>query len=271
MDQPPTSTHRLADAEAERLWRAWTDHRDVRARDRLILSFSPMVKYLATRKIRELPPHCDLEDLVSCGLLALFGAIDRYEPSKGATFEQYAWTRVSGAILDELRSQDWAPRSLRRWGRAIDEARVDWQEHTGAVPTDHELAAMLDIPLSELQEQKQRLARADIASLDAPTLSDQGDPISLVDTIEAPIGMDDPEVAALASDRAQMLRSALTCLPDREQTVLRLAYIEQRSGEEIGEILGVGASRVSQLIAKSRHALKLRIDRYERESLAPAA
>ena len=102
-----------------------------RARDRLVLSYAPMVKYLACRKVRELPAHCELDDLVSCGLLALIAAVDRFDPAKGATFEQYAWTRVSGAIMDELRRQDWAPRSLRRNGRAIERAREQWQLRTG--------------------------------------------------------------------------------------------------------------------------------------------
>jgi len=95
-------------------------------------------------KVRELPAHCELDDLVSCGLLALIGAVDRFDPAKGATFEQYAWTRVSGAIMDELRRQDWAPRALRRNGRAIERAKEQWQARTGRVPSDDELARDLE-------------------------------------------------------------------------------------------------------------------------------
>ena len=108
------SGSRLNPSEAEALWRAWVTHSDDRARDRLVLSYAPMVQYLASKKVRELPAHCELDDLVSCGLIALVESIDRFNPARGATFEQYAWTRVSGAIMDELRRQDWAPRSLRR-------------------------------------------------------------------------------------------------------------------------------------------------------------
>src|SRR6185437_1627369 len=120
---PVSSSSRPTAGTAEALWRAWIQNKDVAARDRLVLSYAPMVKYLACRKVRELPAHCELDDLVSCGLLALIAAVDRFDPAKGATFEQYAWTRVSGAIMDELRRQDWAPRSLRRNGRAIERAR----------------------------------------------------------------------------------------------------------------------------------------------------
>ena len=106
----------------------------VASRDRLVLSYAPMVKYLTCRKVRELPAHCQLDDLVSCGLLALIAAVDRFDAAKGATFEQYAWTRVSGAIMDELRRQDWAPRSLRRSGRAIERARGSGSRAPAALP-----------------------------------------------------------------------------------------------------------------------------------------
>ena len=109
--------HRPRPAEAEAMWRAWRERGDVSSRDRLVLAYAPMVRYLASRKVRELPAHFELEDLVSCGLLALVQAVDRFDPVKGATFEQYAWTRVSGAIVDELRRHDWASRSSRRLRR----------------------------------------------------------------------------------------------------------------------------------------------------------
>ena len=111
---PGSPANRPSPETAEALWRAWITGGDAAARDRLVLSYAPMVKYLACRKVRELPAHCELDDLVSGGLVALIAAVDRFDPAKGATFEQYVWTRVSGAIMDELRRQDWAPRSLRR-------------------------------------------------------------------------------------------------------------------------------------------------------------
>ena len=154
-----TSAQRPTASTAEALWRAWIQNGDIAARDRLVLSYAPMVKYLACRKVRELPAHCELDDLVSCGLLALIAAVDRFDPAKGATFEQYAWTRVSGAIMDELRRQDWAPRSLRRSGRAIERAREEWQSRNGRMPSDRELASELEIGVDELRENLEGLER----------------------------------------------------------------------------------------------------------------
>src|SRR6185312_5906932 len=159
-----SSSSRPTAGTAEALWRAWIQNKDVAARDRLVLSYAPMVKYLACRKVRELPAHCELDDLVSCGLLALIAAVDRFDPAKGATFEQYAWTRVSGAIMDELRRQDWAPRSLRRSGRAIERAREEWQSRTGRAPSDQELARELEITVDDLNEQLSGMSRADVLS-----------------------------------------------------------------------------------------------------------
>ncbi len=267
MRTPPSYASRLAHADAERLARAWHDHRDVGARNRLVLSYAPMVKYLATRKIRQLPSHCDLDDLVSCGLLALIGAIDRFDPSKGVTLENYAWTRVTGAILDELRRQDWAPRSLRRMGRAIELARTQWFERTGCWPTDNELATTVEISVEDLRGYQDSLAHADLTSLDAPATGvDDETPVCLADTVEAPAGMDNPEAALLSGDRAQMLRQAIASLPEREQRVLKMTYIDHMSGDMIGKALGVSPSRVSQLISRSRSALRVRVEAYEHES-----
>jgi len=118
-----TSARRPTAAEAEALWRAWTVDSDVKARDRLVFLYTPMVRHLATRKLCELPAYLELEDLISCGLIALIGAIDRFDPTKGATFEQYAWTRVAGAIVDELRRQNRTSRSSRRLSYQIERVR----------------------------------------------------------------------------------------------------------------------------------------------------
>src|SRR3954452_3803714 len=165
------SAQRLTAQQAESLWRAWTTRRDMSARDRLVLSYTPMVRYLAAKKIRELPAHCDLDDLASAGLVALIEAVDRFEPLKGATFEQYAWTRVSGAILDDLRRQDWASRSVRRMARQVERARDDFYVKTGSFPDDAELAAKLEIPLEDLQIHFEELDRAELSSLNAPSRS----------------------------------------------------------------------------------------------------
>jgi len=233
-----------------------------------------MVKYLAYRKMRELPAHCDVDDLVSSGLLSLMAAVDRFDPAKGATFEQYAWTRVSGAIVDELRRLDWAPRSLRRNGRSIERARERWQSRHGRSPSDAELSAELEITVEELRESLDGLSRADLLSLNSPRVADDDAvAVEVGDTVEAPAGTYDPELTALAGERADVLKAAVASLSEREQQIVRLLYVHGLQGAEIGRILGVSESRVSQLMSAIRRRLKERIAAYDTgaESLGRAA
>ena len=128
---------------APRRWRCGSEYRrtgEARLRDRLVFMFTPMVRYIVYRKVREVPAQCDVEDFLSCGLEALIRSIDRYDPDKGATLEQFAWTRIHGAVLDELRRHDWAPRSLRRAERAINSARDSFIAEHERQPTREELA-----------------------------------------------------------------------------------------------------------------------------------
>src|ERR1700685_2561257 len=130
-------------AEVLATWHEYNRSGDRDLRDRLIFMFMPMVRYIVYRKVREVPPQCEVEDFLSCGLEALIKSIDRYDPDKGATLEQYAWTRIHGAVLDELRRHDWAPRSLRRDERTINAARESFASMHERQPTREELAAEL--------------------------------------------------------------------------------------------------------------------------------
>jgi RNA polymerase sigma factor FliA len=250
----------------EILWRRWHESHDASARDRLILSYAPMVKYLAVRKVRQLPPHCNMDDLVSCGLVALIAAVERFDPAKGASFQQYAWTRVSGSMIDELRRQDWAPRSLRRAGSEIERTRKEWQARHGHAPTDQELSNQLEITSAELRDQLDRLSLVDLVSLNAPTRGEDGDGlVEMGDTLSATLGECDPEHAALANERTSVLKDAVTSLSEREQSILTLLYVDQLQGFEVGRILGVSESRVSQLLGGIRRKLKHRLDSYDRD------
>src|SRR5918997_1912270 len=113
------SRRRISHEETLALWKQYKESGDAQLRNRLVLTFAPLVKYIVFKKVRELPARCEVDDFISCGLEALIASIDRYDPGKGATLEQFAWTRIHGAVLDELRRQDWAPRSLRRWEREV--------------------------------------------------------------------------------------------------------------------------------------------------------
>ena len=144
MKAPSTSSRRRVSADqALALWTEYKRTGDVQVRNRLVMTFAPLVKYIVFKKVRELPARCEVEDFISCGLEALIASIDRYDPEKGATLEQFAWTRIHGAVLDELRRQDWAPRSLRRWERDIHKARDQFSTIHGRRPTREELAEAL--------------------------------------------------------------------------------------------------------------------------------
>jgi RNA polymerase sigma factor FliA len=142
--------HRLPDADALALHTEYRRTADPRMRDRLVIAYAGIVKHIVYRKIRELPAWCEVDDLLSCGIEALIAAVDRFDPERGATFEQYAWTRVHGAVLDELRRQDWAPRPLRRWERDIAKAREQFTAIHRRRPTAEELADALGIDRDHL-------------------------------------------------------------------------------------------------------------------------
>lgn len=258
------ATRRLRPSEAEALWRRWRDARDTRARDRLVLAYAPMVRHLAGRKARELPAHCDLDDLASSGLIALLEAVDRFDPARGATFEQYAWTRVSGAIVDELRREDWASRSVRRFGRRVEQARGEWAAGNGRTPTETELAGALQLDLPALREGLVEIDRADVGSLNvfSRSGSDDAAPGEVGDAI-AQDGADEPERSALSAERAGAFRTAVAGLSERERDVLALVYVHELQGAEIGRLLGVSASRVSQILAGIRRTLKAELGAYD--------
>ena len=138
-----SNRRRVSAEDALALWREYKATGSLQVRNRLVMTYAPLVKYIVFKKVRELPARCEVEDFISCGLEALIASIDRYDPEKGATLEQFAWTRIHGAVLDELRRQDWAPRSLRRWERDIHRAREQFSTLHGRRPSAEELADAL--------------------------------------------------------------------------------------------------------------------------------
>src|SRR5438270_5980145 len=176
-------TSRLSAEKTLELWRAYKGSGDPRLRDRLVLTFAPMVKYIVYKKVREIPARCEVEDFISCGLEALIQSIERYDPEKGATLEQYAWTRIHGAVLDELRRQDWAPRSLRRWERDIQRARERFSTSHGRRPTTEELASAVGTTAAELRSRQDEIVASDLTSLNSLVLSDEETSVERIDTL----------------------------------------------------------------------------------------
>src|ERR1700729_1202026 len=159
---------RAARAPAAEVLATWHEYKltgDRELRDRLVFTFMPMVRYIVYRKVREVPAQCEVDDFLSCGLEALIRSIDRYDPEKGATLEQYAWTRIHGAVLDELRRHDWAPRSLRRDERAINNAREAFVSANDRQPSREELAAAVGMDPIQLVGRLDDVALAEVGSL----------------------------------------------------------------------------------------------------------
>ncbi|MHB8691589.1 MAG: sigma-70 family RNA polymerase sigma factor [Solirubrobacteraceae bacterium] len=231
----------------ETLWRQYHETGDTRVRDRLVLSLSPLVKYIVFKKIREVPGHFEADDFISCGLIALLGAIDRWEPSKGATLEQFAWTRIHGAVLDELRSHDWAPRSLRRWQRDMGRARDNFSALYDRRPTTMELADTMGITVKQLHAKLDDLARAEIESLNVDVLGDGENPIQRIDTIHSDDDETDPEAAYARGEGLERFRKAFDRLSERDRLIVALMYREDFTLREIGQFLGLTESRICQI------------------------
>jgi RNA polymerase sigma factor for flagellar operon FliA len=237
------------------LWQQYRSGGDPALRDRLIFTFMPMVRYIVYRKVREIPAHCEVEDFLSCGLEALIRSIDRYDPDKGATLEQFAWTRVHGAVLDELRRQDWAPRSLRRAERQIGSARDEFVATHEREPTRAELATAAGLSEQELTSRQDELAVAEVSSLNRPINSEDGT-IERIDTLESEDRSSDPIAHAERAAAKERFRQAFAELPPRERLVAVLLYVEGRTLSDIGARLGVSESRVSQIHTQLRRRLR---------------
>ena len=245
--------------DTQGLWRQFRRTNDKGLRDRLILTYAPLVKYVAGRLGSGLPAHVDEGDLISYGLLGLISAIERYDPERDIKFETYAIMRIRGAIIDELRALDWVPRSVRSRAREIERAIAELEAKLGHAPTDEEIAGKIGISVDELEESLSDISRSSIAALDELwSTSGEGDQVSLLDTIEdtdAP----SPAEALDATDVRETLADAISRLPEREKLVITLYYYEELTLREIGEVLSVTESRVSQLHTKAVLRLRSRL------------
>ena len=253
---PPQAKRKVSSDAALALWREYKATGDLQVRNRLVMTYAPLVKYIVFKKVRELPARCEVEDFISCGLEALIASIDRYDPEKGATLEQFAWTRIHGAVLDELRRQDWAPRSLRRWERDIAKAREQFTGVHGRRPSRDELADALNITVEELRRREDDIAVSDVTSLNTLVISDEETTVERMDTIAGSDERLDPEHAAATSQAKDRFRRAFERLPRREREVAVLLYVKNLTLREIGDILGVSESRVCQIHSQLKRTLK---------------
>jgi len=198
--------------------------------------------------------------LISYGLLGLIAAIERYEPEREIKFETFAITRIKGSIIDELRSLDWVPRSVRARAREIERVNAKLENQLQRPPTDQEMADALGISVEEFQESLLQISNSSIVALDELwTVSDSsGDQVSLLDTLQDPSAVD-PAQEMDTTEMKDRLAEAISRLPEREKLVIALYYYENLTLREIGEVLGVTESRVSQLHTKAVLRLKSRL------------
>jgi RNA polymerase sigma factor for flagellar operon FliA len=246
--------------DAVLIWEEYKRTHDPHLRDRLILTYAPLVKYVAGRLGTGLPAHVEEGDLVSYGLLGLMNAIERYDPGRDTKFETYAISRIKGSIIDELRSLDWVPRSVRSRSREIERAIAELEHKLHRAPTDEEIAAHIGISDQEFHDSLTQISRSSVAALDElwTISSSGGDTVSLIDTLQDP-NADDPSMEMSRSELRDALAGAIGKLPEREKTVITLYYYEELTLREIGEVLGVTESRVSQLHTKAILRLKAKL------------
>ncbi|MNK70708.1 RNA polymerase sigma factor FliA [compost metagenome] len=242
------------------LWTKFKSTQDAAAREQLILQYAPLVRYVVGRMAVTLPATVDQEDLNGYGVIGLIHAIERFSPERGVKFETFAITRIRGAIIDELRSQDWVPRSVRARGRELSAVISQLEGTLGRHATEPEIAQAMGISNDELAGMM-RAATSPFLSLDELVqVGDDGQSLSWVDTM-----MDDrPGPSAQLEDREfrEQLASAIDALPPREKQLLALYYHEGLTLKEIGQVLGVTESRVCQLHTQAALRLRTAINRY---------
>jgi len=245
------------------IWHAFKSSGDVDARERLILQYAPLVKYVASRVATGLPASVDQADLVSYGMFGLIDALQKFEPVRGNKFETYAIPRIRGAIIDELRAMDWVPRSVRFKQREIEKALADLESMLKRQPTEKELAERLGMSMHELHEVITQISFVSVLALDETVSvgADRGEKVSLVDTL-ADKGFD-PSTGVESQETRGLLAAAINELSEREKIVVTLYYFEGLTLAEIGEILGVTESRVCQIHTKAVGGLRGQLSEFD--------
>jgi RNA polymerase sigma factor FliA len=252
-------------AEIDRLWTEYkaTERRDLR--DRLIVRYSPLVKYVAGRVATGLPQNVEQADLVSYGIFGLIDAIEKFDLDRGFKFETYAINRIKGAILDELRSIDWVPRSVRAKARSLEKAFAKLESELHRAPSDEELAKELKMTEDQLQNTLSQISFVGLVALDEMLSAggERGESVALGETIaDTSAG---PVASYEVEEMRQILAEAINRLGEREKIVLTLYYYEGLTLNEIGDVLGVTESRVCQIHTKAVLQLRSKLAASERE------
>jgi RNA polymerase sigma factor for flagellar operon FliA len=243
----PASATRRTDLST--LWLECKRHDSPRAREQLVIAYSPLVKYVAGRMSAGLPPQVSASDLFSYGLIGLINAMERFDPEREIRFETYAITRIKGAIIDELRALDWVPKSVRARAREIERAHDALEQRLRRPPTDEEMAAELNLPVDEFLESLVTISNSTVVALDE-RWDTSGDRVALLDTPrvrEAP----DSHGERSAAEDANRLVQAVSALPEREKRVVGLYYFESLTLQEIADVLGVTEKQAAAMHSRA--------------------
>lgn len=246
----------------EKVWQEYIETRSKTAKDKLLVEYAPLVKYTAQRMAINLPKSVDVNDLISAGVMGLIKAVEAFDPAREVKFETFGTHKIRGAILDELRALDWVPRSVRQKSRALQKAYTKLENEIGRMPYDDEVAAELGISIKEFEEMLSDVTPTTILSLEEARDDHGGDSkqLKIMDVIEDPQGTN-PLKELGFEETKRILKESITALPEKEKLVIALYHYEELTLKEIGEVLNISESRVSQIHSKAIIKLRSRLIR----------
>jgi RNA polymerase sigma factor for flagellar operon FliA len=249
----------LGEKTEQQLWKEYKRTKDPKIRDMFVKQYAPLVKYVAGKVAIGMPHNVEFDDLVGFGVFGLFDAIEKFDPEKHVKFKTYAVTRIRGAIFDELRSIDWVPRSVRQKSREIEDTIHRLEASLGRSASDEEVANELNMDLAEFQKTMMKISGTSILSLnDVWYNDDENDKVTIVDSIESPNSMN-PDTIVEKEEIKRVIVEAINELPEKEKKVLVLYYYEDLTLKEIGKVLDVTESRISQLHTKAIMRLRSKL------------
>ncbi|MDR0644663.1 MAG: RNA polymerase sigma factor WhiG [Treponema sp.] len=241
----------LEQKEEDELWREYRKTKDWAIRERFVIQYAPLVKYVAGKVAIAMPHNVEFDDLVGFGQFGLLDAIDKFDPNKGVKFKTYAVLRIRGAIIDELRSIDWVPRSIRQKAREIEDAIGTLEAQLGRIATDREVANTLGMGEEEYGKTLMKISCTTMLSLNDVWFSgDENDKVSIGESLEAPMNLN-PDIIMEITEVKRVINESLKELPEKERQIIVSYYYEGLTLKEIGYVLGVTESRVSQLHTKA--------------------
>ncbi len=249
----------LSGKTEEELWCLYHNKRDPGIRDFFVKQYAPLVKYVAGKVAMGMPNNVEFDDLVGFGVFGLFDAIEKFDPGKHVKFKTYAVTRIRGAIFDELRSIDWVPRSVRQKSREVEDTVRTLEASLGRAATDEEIAVSMRMDVKDFHQLMLKISGTSILSLNEVWYTgEDNDKISIVESIESPSSLN-PDTIVEKEEIKRVIIEAIHELPEKEKKVLILYYYEDLTLKEIGEVLAVTESRISQLHTKAIMRLRSRL------------